>query len=480
MPATIDDVLDYAFAIGGIPPGCEIFKVPPVTFVENFMFDPERNERITLHTEQKRVINQMASGWETGYLDYDMWVYSAIKKHGKTSVCAGLLLWQGWRVDRGYIPIIGNDLKQADSRMFRVIEYAANNDPDLKRFCKVNRYRIELANGTIIEAIPVDPTGEAGLNPTAIAYTEAWGMKNKKHREMWSEMALSPTRPGEGFILMESYAGHEGESVILEERHEYGVTHGVEIDEELYEHNKQITYWCTRRIMPWQQGKAADEYYASEAAKLTENEFRRLHKNEWTSSVSVFVVSELWDACLYTEDGKAAPLPAPETSESIVIGLDAGVTNDCFAAVGVSRRGEIVCKRYCRVWRPEPNKPLDFDIIEKELYNDLRNMNVIWVVYDKHQLHHMAGRLAKQLGIYFEVFEQGTRRAVADNDLRLMIHQKLIQHDGDTVLREHVLNANAKTENEKLRIVKRSEMKKIDAAVALSMAVEKAKFLLIG
>ena len=70
-------------------------------------------------------------------------------------------------------------------------------------------------------------------------------------------------------------------------------------------------------------------------------------------------------------------------------------------------------------------------------------------------------------------FSQATDRAVADKQLRDLIFQRRIAHDGNNELREHVENAAATTsgkDEKQLRIVKQNRKKKIDLTVALSMA----------
>jgi phage terminase large subunit-like protein len=53
-------------------------------------------------------------------------------------------------------------------------------------------------------------------------------------------------------------------------------------------------------------------------------------------------------------------------------------------------------------------------------------------------------------------------------------------HNGDPTLREHIANANRKDDGDKLRIVKRADHLKIDAAVAAAMACSEARRLNIG
>jgi phage terminase large subunit-like protein len=55
-----------------------------------------------------------------------------------------------------------------------------------------------------------------------------------------------------------------------------------------------------------------------------------------------------------------------------------------------------------------------------------------------------------------------------------------VSHNGDPNLREHVLNARAKLqkdEDSKLRMVKKAPNRKIDLAVAASMAIKRILYL---
>ncbi|NJL53940.1 hypothetical protein HC928_01455 [bacterium] len=405
---------------------------------------------------------------DAGRFRFSTMVYSAPKKSGKTTIAAGLVLWQAWRIGRGACYVVGNDLKQADNRLFRVIEYTVTHHPAMRNMAKVRNYNIALANGTTIEALPIDPRGEAGMNPTNITFTEMWGAKGSKAELMWTEAVLSPSRAGHAFKLIESYAGHVGESVILERVHQGIVqpSYLVDPDHELYANDATGTgaYWCTRRTMPWQTGLEAERYYASEAAEKTDMEFRRQHHNEWVSSTNTFVPPEWWHAC-------RGDIPA-YNGQSVVIGLDAAVSNDSFAIVGVIRDGERVIVLFTRVYKPD-NGPLDFGTIEADLRQMLIDYNVVCVTYDPYQLHDMATRLKREMAIWFKAFNQGSPRLTADKALHDRIRDGALTHDGGLALTEHILNAQQKADGDsKLRIIKRSPHLKIDAAVALSMAAD--------
>lgn len=314
------------------------------------------------------------------------------------------------------------------------------------------------------------------MNPSAVFWTEAWGVKQKAGMELWTETTLSPTRQGESFRFVESYAGYIGSSPLLEHLYEMGVTQGRRLDPdiEIYANDaaSMFTYWNTTYRLPWQ----SESYYREQSSVLLPNEYRRVHHNEWVSSTSAFVPHEWWAAC-------RAELPPLTKYREIVLAMDAGVSGDSFGIIGLSRHGDKVALRYCREWKPPPggkivysnvDNPEDTAYPEGELRRLVKAFTVIVVVYDPYQLHHLATMLKMANVVYCEEFNQGADRLVADKQLYDLIRDRRILHDGDPSLTEHIGNANAKTEGEKLRIVKRADSLKIDLAVCTSMAAEAA------
>ncbi len=332
-------------------------------------------------------------------------------------------------------------------------------------------------NRTTIEAIPVDPKGEAGGNDDMVCFSELWGANQTAAMRMWTEMTLSPTKFGQSFRWVETYAGFTGESPLLEQLYETGVKHGRHIgaelgfpDLEVYanEEARLFCLWNTRPRLPWQ----TPEYYAQEAAVLPPNEFQRVHRNQWVSSQEAFIDILWWDAC---REG----LPPLSRDEPLVLGVDAATTGDSFAIVGVTRhpdtgrRAEDVAVRYCGVWHPPAHGRIDYSQPEDALRRLIAEYKVIEVVYDPYQLEEMMQRFRKEQLARCKEFGQGAPRLEADKKLYDTIMRRGIAHDGNPEMRKHLSNADRKTDPEtrKLRIVKRSPLAKVDAAVALSMAV---------
>jgi hypothetical protein len=446
----------------------------PTAFLKREMYIADTRRPITLHPEQEAVLREMFRRDESGFVYQDM-VYSSIKKSAKTTLAAGLLLWQGFRVAHGNIYIIGNDLRQADSRIAQAVRECIELNPRMHGIkLPTSTYRITLPNRTRIETIPVDPTGESGMNPSAIFLTEAWGAKTRAHEMLYTEARLSPTRTGESFKFIESYAGHTGESMILWRLYDAIVKKGTalaHVAPQLYASGKQIAYWNTRPYLPWQ----TPDYYAAERADMLPKEYRRIHENEWVTSEDSFIDEIWWDACRDS-------VPPFDARTPQIVAVDAGVSSDCFGIVALAHLGSRYVPVRVKVYVPQGGQQLNFkgpgspDAFLREY---VRQWNVLEICYDPHQLHSLMGEYRTERIVRVSEFNQGDDRALADKGLLDAIKAREILHDGNADLRAHVLNANVKTDgnDSRLRLVKRTDEMKIDLAVCLSMALARMKYL---
>jgi len=223
-------------------------------------------------------------------------------------------------------------------------------------------------------------------------------------------------------------------------------------------------------------------YYEDRAAGLSSAEERALLEGQWEDidNPDKFLDSILWwDRC-------AEQLPPLSPHEPMILMADAGVSNDCFGLVGVTRhpdqarRTTDIAVRHVDVWEPKGEK-LDFDVQEERIRWLCENYNVVQIGYDNYQLHQMMTRLAKDGVAWVKEFGQGAPRLIADKQLLDLIIRRGIAHDGNPKLREHMDNADKKPdpEHRKLRIVKRTDRQKIDLVVATSMAANECLRLAI-
>jgi len=229
---------------------------------------------------------------------------------------------------------------------------------------------------------------------------------------------------------------------------------------------------------------------------LSEKEIRVLLDAAWedTEEDSQFLPSmELWDRL------NSPDIPPLSPSDPIVLGVDAGKGRfndqaDCFAIVGVTRHWDKAKRRnhcvvrYVHTWTARSGKNIDFlgtpedPGPELEIRRLCKQYNVIQVAYDPYQLHDMMTRLQREHIVWTEEVSQGKERLQADSDLLQVVSESRITHSGERILQEHIRNADKKVDEagSTCRIVKREDKHKIDAAVALSMAVYRCLSLNIG
>ena len=445
----------------------------PVRWIGKHFYIPETNSPMELYPSQIIPLREALRRGSDGKFVYSTVVWSAIKKSAKSAIAAAIGLWMAWQRSWSSIKVIANDLKQADSRVAYYMRRAILLHPEWKDIVKVAGYKITLPNHSIIEAIPIDPEGEAGGGDDLVIYSELWGWKSKAELAMWTESTLSPLKYGQSIRWCETYAGFIGESPILEKLHESGVKEGKSINTEyeMYANGRLFVLWNTTPHLPWQSSL----YYEQEAMTLEDNEFRRVHKNEFVSSTESFVQPEWWQAC------KGA-LPALEDGDPCVVIMDAAVSGDCFGILMVSRSDGRTIPRQVRKWTPPIGGKITYEPPEGTSPEDailypsgyvkhlVETFNVLEVGYDPYQLHSLATKLSQDLICYFRPFNQVGDRLLADKSLQDAIKAREVLHDGNEDLSEHILNAAAKSEGDKsIRIVKKSSNKKIDLAVCLSM-----------
>lgn len=475
----------------------------PVAWIEKNFFipetrkDPDLRGHIVLEQYQRDTIEEALSRDENGLFKYSLIVWSDIKKSAKSTIAAAVNLYRANYADWGEFYVIANDLKQANSRVAMYIRRAIQLNPKMKATWRSQGYTTTSPSGSTIEAVPIDPSGEAGSNADQMTWSELWGANEEAKQNMWAEMTNSPTKFGQSFRWVESYAGWAEEAELLYSLYELGtkqghllwpdrlypVTGGDPAPLELYvnESARMLCLWNTKPRCPWQ----TPEYYASEAKVLSPNQFNRIHRNQWVSSTETFVPMEWWYACQHpmpVDPAKPEPneWPIIPKNHPHIIALDAAVSGDCFGLTMGCRHPLIaneILTQYVQKWTPELSGKIDFQGTEEHpgpervLRKLIAGYNVIEVAYDAYQLHDMATRLSREGLAWFRVFSQQADRMIADAGLKDKIRDRKIWHRGEPELTEHIQNANAQEDKEdrKLRIVKRTEKLKIDLAVCESM-----------
>ena len=132
--------------------------------------------------------------------------------------------------------------KKSLGRVYQAVSRIVECSPLLSD-AKPLRDKIEFPNfgGAFISAIASDAAGAAGHNMSFATFDELWGFTSERSRRLWDEMSTSPVRKISG-RLTTTYAGYEGESVLLEELYKRGLAQ-PKIGKDLYAGDGILMFW---------------------------------------------------------------------------------------------------------------------------------------------------------------------------------------------------------------------------------------------
>jgi phage terminase large subunit-like protein len=442
-------------------------------FIDEFAIREDK-QPLRLEDHQRAILTEAFRHDENERFIYRTIIYSAPKKSGKTAVNALVSLWWGFCVQPpDEIIIASNDLDQSISRVFDAAKGFINRNPVLKQKAELQRLLIRLDNDTTIKAIPNDYQGESGGNQGFASFDELWGYMSERSRRLYEELTPVPTRKN-SIRFISSYAGWEGESILLEELYNRvfdkqgnvkpGVNRPLGDDFPVYTIGDLFMYWTHEPMMLWQ----TSGYYESQRADLRINTYLRLHENRWVSNESSLFDMDDWDACVCPDHRP----PLPDKRIRLFVAADASVKKDRSAVVSVYRKDDLMHLGPFRSWQPSPKEPMDLEATMEAYIRELANgYDVAEVRYDPFQFHRSATTL-KQAKINIIEFPQTVPNMTdAGQALYDAIKHKTLKLYRDEELRKEAKFAVGKETARGMRIVKEKASHQIDAIVALAMAV---------
>jgi phage terminase large subunit-like protein len=442
----------------------------PVSFITEILRDPETSKPFVLLDAERAFLEHAYQTDDSGRLVYPEQVYGAPKKSGKTGFAGMHLLTTtlvfGGRYAEGYA--IANDFEQAQGRVFQAVRRICETSPHLRRECNITANRIEfLQTGAVIQAIGADYVGSAGANPVISSFDELWGYTSERSRRLWDEMVPSPVRKISA-RLVTTYAGFEGESVLLEELHKRGSAQ-PQVGDALHAGDGLLMFWSHVPVAPWQ----TERWLADMRRSLRPNQYLRMIENRFVTTESSFVDLEDWDACV---DPAATPLVS-DRALPVWVGVDASTKRDSTAIVAVTWDSEASKVRivFHRVFQPSPKEPLNFEAtIACTVRELLTRFAVRGVFYDPFQMAAVAQGL-QHVGVPMREVPQtpGTLTEIGTNLFELIKARGIVAYP-DAGLRLAISRAVAVETPRGWKISKEKQSHKIDVVVALAMAAHAA------
>jgi Phage Terminase len=349
------------------PTALERWRRNPAEFITEVLCDPETGNPFILLDAEKEFIKCAYALDADGRLLHPEQVYAAPKKSGKTGFAAMHMLTTtlifGGSFAEGYC--VANDEEQAQGRVFQAIRRIVDKSPLLRREARVTQYRVEFpSTGAAITAIASDYAGAAGANPTISCFDELWGYTSERSRRLWDEMVPSPARKI-SCRFTSTYAGFEGESVLLEELYNRGRAL-PRIGPDLHAGDGLLMFWTHDPVAPWQN----EAWLAQMRRTLRPNQYLRMIENRFVSTESPFIEMALFDACV---DANARALVS-DPALPIYVGIDASTKHDSTAVVACAwdkgaGKARLICHK---IFQPSPDEPLNFEATIERTLLDLK------------------------------------------------------------------------------------------------------------
>jgi phage terminase large subunit-like protein len=225
--------------------------------------------------------------------------------------------------------------------------------------------------------------------------------------------------------------------------------------------------WMEANPSSW----VTEEVLEREYKRLPEAVFRRLHLNQWTEAEDSWIRPGDWDAGAPATTGRQ---PEIDWSKPIWVGVDIGLKRDATALVWVQwHDDELHIGQDIRV--PKPGYELSASENRTRLMNVAEQAGALReIAYDPWSFRESAEMLADEGLPMVEFPQTAARMAPASEHLYELVKDRRVIHDGSPLLRQQVLAAVASETERGWRISKRKSKERIDAAVALAMACERA------
>lgn len=375
--------------------------------------------------------------------------------------------------------------------VFGVTKRMVQMDPELDSeqggIIKIYRDALEyVETGSVYKVLSSEAITKEGLNPNVVVYDELHGAPTD---ELYNVMSLGSGTRKDPLLIAITTAGVKsdqtgGDSTCYRlYQHGVKVAKGEETDETYF-----MAWWGApdgadyrdpkvwERANPGYNDLIDPEDFKSVLSRIPENEFRTKRMNQWVSAAQAWLPQGAWEDC---RDPDRDFTPG---RYGVVLGFDGSKNGDTTALVAVTVEPEPVVT-VLGLWEKPPaddNWTVPRGEVKDRIRQACRDYDVREIAADEWIWSDALEELADE-GLPVVSFPQIiTSMGPATQRFYEMVMTRKIHHDGHKGLARHLDNAQLKTDNRGSRIMKdaKNSPRKIDAAVAAVMAVDRAGFWL--
>jgi phage terminase large subunit-like protein len=368
------------------------------------------------------------------------------------------------------IYVVAGDREQARI-IFNESKQQILSSQSLSSECKVYRDAIEMPRfGSVFRVLSSEFKGQAGLNPSLVLFDELW---NQSTPDLYDQMTLGSGARIEPLVVSITTAGYDLDTV-AGRLYQYGkqCAAGEVVDDTF-----GMWWWeaapdCD--LNDEQQWAVANpnlnlglidiDDMRTAMKQSDEAAFRRWRLNQWVRAQESWLPAGSWQQCFDTRELRP-DLPT-------FVGIDMALKHDSIAVVIAQPQDDLVVTR-ARIWQPR-DEGVDVAGVEMHLRALHREFDVREFVYDPAYFQRSAEALSDD-GLPMVEYPQSSQRLIpACGNAYDMIVNKRVTHDGSPTYTDQVLSAAQRMTDQGWRLSKGKSRRKIDAAIALVMALDRA------
>lgn len=404
-------------------------------------------------------------------------VMAVPRGNGKSTLLAGLALWALFDPDdtgQPQVPVVATTVNQAIRSVYGVaLEMVLKSEEIRTRalwHTGIGTQKIFANTGGEMFPISNDPDGLQGLDPSLAVCDEIGFMPI----ESWDSLLLSSGKRPRSLVIGIGTPGFDRQSALyhLRERVNEGVAlpgfHFTEYaagpDSEL---NDEATWYEANPALA--EGYMNIEALRTAVALSPEAHFRIFRLGQWVDGV------ESW----LGDDGRKVWLElvdpwSPQPDLPVWVGIDVGLKRDSTAVAVAQRRPDGRLHLVWRMWVPTKDEPVDVTEVMQHVRELDRRYKVQGVSYDP-RFFDVPAKMLEDEGLRMvEVPQSIERMTPAIGSTFEAIKRAELSHNGDTVVTEQVLNAIPRFNDRGFTLAKGKSRGRIDAAVAMCLAVDLA------
>jgi phage terminase large subunit-like protein len=398
------------------------------------------------------------------------------KGNAKTTLLAGIALHHLLTVPDASVPIGAASREQAGI-LYRQASGFIRRNPQLEQFLKPqDGYRriLNTVNGGILQVYASDADTGDGVIPTLALVDELHRHKDDGLYGVWAD---GLGKRG-GQIVTISTAGDDEDSPLGVMRSQALKMPGVKRDgAHTIARSKDFVMheWAcdptddlhdlrvVKRANPLKAVTLDELRMRRDSPTMTPWRWARFACGVWTAGEKTWMQPADWDACKGTVQ--------LDEADRVWMGVDIGQVRDSSAVITA---GWVDDKLHvsCKAWEPPP----EVQILEVEAHIERQadKYDVAEIAYDPWRFKRSAEVLEERGLMMVEFPQTQSRMAQGSSVLYDLIREGKLVHDGDELLRRHVLAGVAAETESGWRVSKKKSGKKIDACIALVLAASRA------